>query len=174
MASQGLLMVFTGNGKGKTTAALGMALRSAGHGLAVCIIQFIKGSWTYGELEAVKRFSGCIDFHVMGRGFTWKSDNLEEDKRLALEGWNLARDCINSGKYHLVILDEFTYLLHYKMLDLDACLEVLAKRDSSQHVVITGRYAPEELVELADLVTEMQAVKHPLQKGIKAQRGIEF
>lgn len=174
METRGLLMVFTGNGKGKTTAALGMALRSAGHGLPVCIIQFIKGSWTYGEIEAIKRFPGCMDLHVMGRGFTWKSDNLEEDKRLALEGWNLARQCMDSGKYHLVILDEFTYLLHYKMLDLDACLEVLSNRDKKQHVVITGRYAPDALVDMADLVTEMRAVKHPLQAGIKAQRGIEF
>lgn len=174
MDTHGLLMVFTGNGKGKTTAALGMAMRSAGHGLGVCVIQFIKGSWTYGELEAIKRFSDCIDFHVMGRGFTWKSDNLKEDKRLALEGWKLACECMNSGKYHLVILDEFTYLLHYKMLDWDDCLEALAKRNPSQHVLITGRYAPEGLVELADLVTEMQVVKHPLQRGIKAQRGIEF
>ena len=174
METHGLLMVFTGNGKGTTTAALGMALRSAGHGLKVCIIQFIKGSWAYGEIEAIKRYSDCMDLHIMGRGFTWKSDNLEEDKRLALEGWNLARQCMDSGSYHLVILDEFTYLLHYKMLDLDACLEVLASRGKKQHVLITGRYAPGALVEAADLVTEMQAIKHPLQAGIKAQRGIEF
>ncbi|MDO5674984.1 MAG: cob(I)yrinic acid a,c-diamide adenosyltransferase [bacterium] len=174
METHGLLMVFTGNGKGKTTAALGMAMRSAGHGLKVCIIQFIKGSWTYGEIEAIRRYADCIDLHVMGRGFTWKSDNLEEDRRLALEGWNLARQCMDSGTYHLVILDEFTYLLHYKMLDLDTCLKALAKRRKEQHVVITGRYAPDALVEAADLVTEMQAIKHPLQAGIKAQRGIEF
>ena len=174
METNGLLMIFTGNGKGKTTAALGMAMRSAGHGLKVCIIQFIKGSRTYGEIETIKRHSDYMDLHIMGRGFTWKSDNLEEDKRLALEGWNLARQCMDSGSYHLVILDEFTYLLHYKMLDLDACLEVLASRGKKQHVLITGRYAPGALVEAADLVTEMQAIKHPLQAGIKAQRGIEF
>lgn len=174
MTTNGLLMVFTGNGKGKTTAALGMAMRSAGHDLKVCVIQFIKGSWTYGEIEAIKRYSDCMDLHVMGRGFTWKSENLEEDRRLALEGWSLARQCMDSGKYHLVILDEFTYLLHYKMLDLDVCLDMLAGRRKEQHVLITGRYAPDALMELADLVTEMRAIKHPLQAGVKAQRGIEF
>ena len=171
---QGLLIVFTGNGKGKTTAALGMAMRAAGHGLKVCFIQFIKGGWHYGELDAVKRFAGLIDFHVMGRGFTWKSDNIEEDARLAREAWDFACGAIASGRYHTVVLDEFTYLLHYHMLPLDPCLDVLAGRPPGQQVVVTGRYAPEQLVAAADLVTEMQAVKHPLTRGIKAQQGIEF
>ena len=110
----------------------------------------------------------------MGRGFTWKSDNIEEDRRLALEAWDFALDRIASGRYSLVILDEFTYLLHYNMLALEACLEGLAQRPAEQHVVITGRYAPEGLLAAADLVTEMRAVKHPLDRGIKAQQGIEF
>lgn len=172
--NQGLLIVFTGTGKGKTTAALGMAMRAAGHGLSVCFIQFIKGSWHYGELEAAKRFDGLIDFHVMGRGFTWKSDDLEKDVALAREGWAFACSAIDSGKYHTVVLDEFTYLLHYNMLAVEPCLEFLRRRNPGQHVVITGRYAPQQLIEAADLVTEMQPVKHPLQHGIKAQRGIEF
>lgn len=171
---KGLLMVFTGNGKGKTTAALGMAMRTAGHNLKVCFIQFIKGGWHYGELDAVQRFAGLIDLHVMGQGFTWKSENLEEDARLAREGWKFACDAIASGQYHLVVLDEFTYLLHYKMLEIEPCLEILTARNPSQHVVITGRYAPQQLLDVADLVTEMVPVKHPLQQGIKAQRGIEF
>jgi cob(I)alamin adenosyltransferase len=171
---KGLLIVFTGNGKGKTTAALGMAMRAVGHGLRVCFIQFIKGSRRYGELDAVKRFDGLIDFHVMGKGFTWKSDNIAEDTRLAREAWDFARTTIASGLYHAVVLDEFTYLLHYNMVDLDSCLDVLTNRFSGQHVVVTGRYAPERLLDAADLVTEMQAVKHPLASGIKAQRGIEF
>lgn len=170
----GLLIVFTGNGKGKTTAALGMALRAAGHGLRVCFIQFIKGSWQYGELDAVKRFEGLIDLHVMGKGFTWKSDNLQEDARLAREAWDFACAAIASGTYHTVVLDEFTYLLHYKMLAIEPCLQLLANRNPTQHVVITGRYAPEQLIAAADLVTEMQAIKHPLKSGIKAQKGIEF
>ena len=166
--------MFTGNGKGKTTAALGMAMRAAGHGLKVCFIQFIKGGWQYGELDAIKRFEGLIDFHVMGRGFTWKSDNIEEDARLAREAWDFARAAITSGRYHTVVLDEFTYLLHYNMLSLDPCLDVLTRRPPEQHVVVTGRYAPERLLDVADLVTEMHAVKHPLTSGIKAQQGIEF
>jgi len=172
--SQGLLIVFTGNGKGKTTAALGMAMRAAGHGLKVCFIQFIKGGWHYGELDAVKRFEGLIDLHVMGKGFTWKSENIEEDARLAREAWDFAGTVIASGSYHTVVLDEFTYLLHYKMLALEPCLQVLAGRHPEQHVVITGRYAPQQLIAAADLVTEMQMIKHPFTSGIKAQKGIEF
>lgn len=172
--TKGLLIVFTGNGKGKTTAALGMAMRAAGHGLRVCVIQFIKGSWRYGELDAVQRFEGLIDLHVMGKGFTWKSDNIDEDARLAREAWAFAQDVITSNQYHTVVLDEFTYLLHYKMLELVPCLRFLAERNPAQHVVITGRHAPPELIAAADLVTEMQAIKHPLGSGIKAQKGIEF
>jgi len=172
--TKGLLIVFTGNGKGKTTAALGMAMRAAGHGQKVCFIQFIKGGWQYGELEAIKRFEGLIDLHVMGKGFTWKSDNLAEDTRLAREGWEVACAALASGIYHTVVLDEFTYLLHYKMLEIEPCLQVLAGRNPAQHVVITGRYAPEQLIAAADLVTEMTMIKHPLKSGIKAQKGIEF
>ena len=172
--TQGLLMVNTGNGKGKTTAALGMAMRAAGHGLPVCIIQFIKGSWHYGELDGIQAFDGLIELHVMGKGFTWKSDNMAEDTRLAQEAWKFAADIIESGKYHTVILDEFTYLFHYNMLNIHDCLEGLKMRPPEQHIVITGRYAPEELIEIADLVTEMREVKHPLKGGIKAQKGIEF
>ncbi|MBM9616135.1 cob(I)yrinic acid a,c-diamide adenosyltransferase [Desulfobulbus rhabdoformis] len=172
--AKGLLMVMTGEGKGKTTSALGMALRTAGHGLRVCFIQFIKGSWRYGELEAIKRFDDLIDFHVMGRGFTWKSENLEEDARLAREGWSKACGAIESGRYHLVVLDEFTYLLHYNMLELPACLEFLKEHCPQQHVLITGRYAPDALMAAADLVTEMRVIKHPLKSGVKAQKGIEF
>lgn len=172
---KGLLMVFTGDGKGKTTAALGMALRSAGHGLKVCIIQFIKGSWKYGELDAFKRFEPEVDFHVMGRGFTWKSDDLEKDRAYAREGWELAQKAMNSGRYHLVVLDEFTYLLNYKMVDLEPVLESLGQKPGHVHVAITGRGAPEALIAAADLVTEMRAIKHPLKEaGIKAQKGIEF
>ena len=171
---KGLLIVFTGNGKGKTTAALGMAMRAAGHGLKVCFIQFIKGGWHYGELDAVKRFEGLIDLHVMGKGFTWKSEDIEEDARLARAAWDFACTAIASKTYHTVVLDEFTYLLHYKMLALEPCLHTLTARNPEQHVVITGRYAPAQLIAAADLVTEMQMIKHPLTSGIKAQKGIEF
>ena len=167
-------MVFTGDGKGKTTAALGMALRSAGHGLRTCFIQFIKGSWTYGELAAVKRFEGLIDLHVMGRGFTWKSDDPEKDIAAAHRAWEFALDAMASKRYHLVVLDEFTYLLKYGMIGLEPVLTALANKPSDLHVVVTGRDAPEDLIAAADLVTEMRKVKHPLQEGVKAQKGIEF
>ena len=171
---KGLLIVNTGDGKGKTTAALGLAMRAAGHGLKVCFIQFIKGSWKYGELEAVKKFASTIDFHVMGKGFTWKSDDLEKDRAAAREAWDLARAAISGDKYQLVVLDEFTYLLNYNMVDLQPVMDTLTSRPKDLHVVITGRGAPSELIEAADLVTEMQPVKHPLKAGIKAQKGIEF
>ena len=167
-------MVFTGDGKGKTTAALGMAFRTAGHGLKVCFIQFIKGSWKYGELDAVKRFDDLIDWHVTGKGFTWKSDNIEEDKALARKGWDRAVEAIRSGKYHLVVLDEFTYLLNLGMIDPETVLDVLSRKPPDLHIAITGRNAPDSIIEAADLVTEMRAVKHPLKAGIKAQKGVEF
>ena len=171
---KGLVIVNTGDGKGKTTAALGLALRAAGHGMKVCFIQFIKGSWKYGELEAVKRFQSIIDFHVMGKGFTWKSDDLEKDKATAQAGWQFAQEALISQRYDMVVLDEFTYLLTYGMIDIKPVLAALANRSASLHVVITGRGAPRALVEEADLVTEMHVVKHPLKKGVKAQRGVEF
>lgn len=171
---KGLLMVFTGDGKGKTTAALGMALRAMGHGMKVCVIQFIKGSWQYGELEAVKRFSDLMAFHVTGRGFTWKSDDIEKDKASAREAWKKACGIIDAGRYEMVILDELTYLIHYGFLTEKAVLEKVTRRPGHQHLVITGRNASQGLVDAADLVTEMRAVKHPYQAGIKAQKGVEF
>lgn len=172
METKGLLLVFTGKGKGKTTAALGMALRASGHGLPVCVIQFIKGSWHYGEMDALPKLG--VELHVMGRGFTWNSDNPDADRRLALEAWDFACQRMASGKDRLLILDELTYLLHYGMLDEADCLAALARRPPDLHVVVTGRYAPEGLVAAADLVTEMQEIRHPLRKGVKAQAGIEF
>ncbi len=171
---KGLLMVFTGNGKGKTTSALGLAMRSAGHGLKVCFIQFIKGGWRYGELDAVERFKDMIDFHVMGRGFTWKSDNLEKDRTMGRDAWELAKTAMASGEYHLVVLDEFTYMLNYGDLDKQAVLDTLAKKQSDLNVAITGRDAPVELIAAADLVTDMTETRHPYRAGIKAQKGIEF
>ncbi|MEW6657996.1 MAG: cob(I)yrinic acid a,c-diamide adenosyltransferase [Thermodesulfobacteriota bacterium] len=171
---KGLLMVFTGNGKGKTTAALGLALRSAGHGLKVCFIQFIKGNWQSGELKAVKRFEDLIDFHVMGKGFTWKSADLEKDKAAARHAWQFAQEAMASKQYHLVVLDEFTYLLKYGIIDLPPVLASLKNRPADLHVTITGRDAPQELLAAADMVTEMRVIKHPFQDGIKAQKGVEF
>ncbi len=173
-AQNGLLLVFTGDGKGKTTAALGTVFRALGHGKKVAVIQFIKGSWKYGELETAKRFSPLLEFHVMGQGFTWKSNDLSKDTALAREAWGKAVNLIYSGKYDLVVLDELTYLVTYKMLSENEIVEKLTGRPRNVHVIVTGRGASEGLVQAADLVTEMQPVKHPYASGVKAQKGIEF
>jgi cob(I)alamin adenosyltransferase len=171
---KGLLMVFTGEGKGKTTAALGLALRAAGHGLRVLILQFIKGSWSYGELEALKRFEE-ISIAPLGSGFTWDKENLEEDVRLAEAGWQRALAAMQDPLYDLIILDELNNVLSYGLLPLEPVLEALKERRKDLHVVITGRGAPEDLVRVADLVTEMRSIKHPYhEQGIKAQPGIEY
>jgi len=167
-------MVFTGNGKGKTTAALGLALRAAGHGFRICVIQFIKGSWAYGELEAIRRFSDLIDFHVTGKGFTWKSKDLEKDKDAAGRGWQLAKACISSGKYRMIILDELTHPIKLHMLDETEVVETLTRRPQDLHLVVTGRDACQALIDAADLVTDMHPVKHPFEQGITAQKGIEY
>ncbi len=172
--TRGLFLLFTGNGKGKTTAALGLAFRAMGHGQRVAMIQFIKGSWKYGELESARRFADLLDFHVMGRGFTWKSDNLDRDIAVAREAWKFARTTIAANRHRLVILDELTYLVTYGMIPEQEIIDTLAARPSSMHVVVTGRGAGEGLIAAADLVTEMREIKHPYKKGIRAQKGIEF
>lgn len=171
--SKGLVAVFTGNGKGKTTAALGLAFRALGHEMNVCIIQFIKGSWKYGEIESAKQFSN-LDFHIMGRGFTWNSDDIDKDIKVAREAWKFAEEVISSNKHAMVILDELTYLPHYNIIDEAEILSVLAKKPKNQHIVITGRYASDKMVEFADLVTEMTEMKHPYKNGINAQKGFEY
>ena len=172
--NRGLLLVFTGNGKGKTTAALGQAFRALGHGMRVAVIQFIKGSWKYGELEAAKRYAGQLDFHVMGRGFTWKSDDLSKDIAKAREAWQFTCELMRQNNHQLVILDELTYLVTYKMIGEEDLLAGLARRPKEMHVVVTGRNASQGLVDAADLVTEMREIKHPYARGVKAGKGIEF
>ena len=171
---KGLLMVYTGNGKGKTTAAFGTAFRAMGYGFKVCVIQFIKGSRKTGELEAAKRFSDLLDIHVTGKGFTWKSDDFEKDKRAARKGWRLAKETIGSDQYRLLILDELTYLIDLDMIDEKEVVDTLANRPNGLHIIVTGRNASVSICSAADLVTEMHAVKHPFQHGVKGQKGIEF
>jgi cob(I)alamin adenosyltransferase len=172
--TRGLLIVFTGNGKGKTTAALGMALRAAGHGMKTLILQFIKGAWSYGELKSIERIDE-ISIRQLGTGFTWKKDNLEEDRRLAESGWRASVEAIRSGGFDMIILDELNLVLHYRLLDLQSVLPAIQERPPHLHVVLTGRNAPEEIIDCADLVTEMHPVKHPYHDhGIGAQKGIEF
>ncbi len=172
--SQGLLIVNTGNGKGKTTAALGQAFRAVGHGFRVCFLQFLKGSWKYGELEAAKRFEDLMEIRALGKGFTWQSEDLNEDIQSARDAWDLAKQVIASGKFKMVVLDELTYLITYGMVPEEDILNTLRNRPPELHVVVTGRDASPGLIELADLVTEMNEIKHPFRNGIKAQRGIEF
>lgn len=170
----GLTIVNTGDGKGKTTAALGMILRAWGRGYKICVVQFIKaetGQW--GEIKAAKKLG--IEWHTTGDGFTWLSKDMDETTARALHGWEIAKEKIASGEFDLVLLDEFTYTMLYKWLDSAEVVEWLrANKPAELHLVITGRSASPELVEFADLVTEMNPVKHPYEKGIKAQPGIEF
>lgn len=170
---QGLVIVNTGNGKGKTTAALGLLLRASGQRLRVIMLQFIKArSGNWGEVRAAHGLG--VEVIPLGRGFTWMSRDIKHDRALAQEGWTACQAAIESGNYDIVILDEVTYCFKYGWLDLAEVLGILRRRPAGQHIVITGRDAPPELIEFADLVTEMREVKHPYKAGIKAQKGIEF
>jgi cob(I)alamin adenosyltransferase len=172
MERRGLILLYTGHGKGKTTASLGQVLRAVGHGFRVCVIQFIKGGWPTGEAKACAAL-GQVEFHVMGSGFTWKQDP-RETMRAAVAGWALAEEKILGGGYDLVVLDELTYLLTYQLVDEARVMAVISDRPSKVHLVITGRDATPALLAAADLVTEMREVKHPYATGIEAQAGIEY
>ncbi len=174
LKTKGLIIVHTGDGKGKTTAALGLALRALGCGLRVFMVQFIKGDWKYGELESAKRFEGAFEIHRAGEGFTWDVPDDEKQKELARKGWEKGKAAMASGKYRLVIFDEINYVMDYGYLPVPEVIETLRKKPKDLHVCLTGRNAPAELIEIADLVTEMKEIKHPFQKGIVAQRGVEF
>jgi cob(I)alamin adenosyltransferase len=168
-----LVILYTGNGKGKTTAALGMLLRAWGRGMKVCMLSFIKAETSnYGEERAARKLG--IELIPLGGGFTWLSKDLEKDKALAQRCWQLCKEKIASGEYDIVVLDEITYPLTYGWLDLDEVIETLRNRPPNLHVVLTGRDAPQALIDFADLVTEMREVKHPFAQGIKAQPGVDF
>lgn len=172
--AQGLVMVNTGHGKGKSTAMLGTLLRAWGRDMRLCVIQFIKaetGNW--GEIRAARKLN--IEWHALGDGFTWTSKDLDESGNKARKAWALAQEKIASGNYDIVALDEITYAFHYGWLDAKQVVEWLrANKPPALHLILTGRDAPPELVEYADLVTEMREIKHPFQKGIKAQAGIDY
>ena len=173
---RGLVLINTGAGKGKTTAALGTALRAAGNGMRVLLLQFLKGSWHYGELDSIGSFGGDFVIKQLGRGFVkvGGAETDPEDLRLVQEAWAEARAAILSGEWDLVVLDEINYAIGYGMLDPAEVAETLKQRPEMVHVILTGRNAHPLLVELADTVTEMREVKHAYAKGILAQRGIEF
>ena len=168
-----LVVLYTGNGKGKTTAALGMLLRAWGRGMKVCMLSFIKEQTAnFGEERAARKLG--IELIPMGGGFTWLSKDLDQDKALAQRCWDLCKERIASGEYDIVALDEITYPITYGWLDVDEVVATLRDRPRDLHVVLTGRDAHEKLIEFADLVTEMREVKHPFTSGIKAQPGVDF
>jgi cob(I)alamin adenosyltransferase len=173
MRAVGRIIINTGNGKGKTTAALGTVFRALGHGQKVCFIQFLKGKGDYGERLLGGNLEN-LEWHICGKGFVFKKEELSEDKKVAEKGFALAREKILSDQFDLIVLDEITYLPLYDFLDVKEIVELLRKKPERLSVILTGRGADEALVEIADTVTSMDPVKHAYEKGIKAQKGIEF
>jgi cob(I)alamin adenosyltransferase len=171
---RGLLIVHTGRGKGKSTAAFGLVLRCLGHGMPVGIVQFVKGVWTTGERMALERFGDLVSCRAMGEGFTWDTQDRARDIAAARKAWETAKAMIANPSYRLVVLDELNIVLRYDYLPLDEVLAALTAKRDDLHIVVTGRNARPELLEAADLVTEMTLVKHPFRSGVKAQIGIEF
>ncbi len=174
---KGLLVVYTGNGKGKTTASLGMVVRAVGYNWNISVIQFVKGSWKYGELKGIKRLEPNVELHLVGEGFVGIIDDkkeFSEHQKAAKEGVEFAIEKIKSQKYELIILDELNIAADLELISKEDVLSVLDACSEKQHLVITGRNAPEYLIERADLVTEMKEIKHPYQQGILAQKGIDW
>jgi cob(I)alamin adenosyltransferase len=170
----GVLLITCGNGKGKSSSAFGMAARALGHGMKVGVVQFIKGAIATGEENFFRRFPDEISFHVMGEGYTWETQNRERDVKNAEIAWDRAKELLNDPKIGLVVLDELNIALKYKYLDVQSVIQDLQARPAMQHVVITGRGAPPELIAVADTVTEMQPIKHAFAAGIAAQPGVEW
>lgn len=172
---KGLIIVNTGDGKGKTTAALGMVLRSLGHGYKVAIVQFIKGAWEPAEKEVLGKWAGQLEFHAMGEGFTWETQDRQRDIAKATAAWQKALEYITDPEYKLVLLDEINVALKLGYLDVTEVIAGLEQKPADSHVILTGRGAPPQLIDKADLVTEMTLIKHPFrEQGVKAQPGIEF
>jgi cob(I)alamin adenosyltransferase len=171
---KGLLIVHTGKGKGKTTAAAGLVLRALGNGFRVGIVQFVKGKWETGERRALERFGDQVTIRTMGEGFTWETQDRARDIAAAQAAWETAKAMMADPAYRMVLLDELNIVLRYGYLPLDEVLATFATRRPDLHVIVTGRNAAPALVEAADLVTEMTMVKHPFRAGVKAQPGIEF
>ena len=177
MSEDGLVIVYTGKGKGKTTAALGMALRAIGYDHKVCMLQFIKGSWHYGEMDSSKKLEPNFELIAVGKGFVGILDDnssREEHEKYAAEALRICREKIFSEKYNVVILDEVNYAIDLGLIDVQAVTKIIKEKPSSLDLVLTGRDAKEEIIELSDLVTEMKEIKHPFKSGIKAKKGIDF
>ncbi|MDC0186780.1 cob(I)yrinic acid a,c-diamide adenosyltransferase [Candidatus Nitrosopelagicus sp.] len=177
MSKDGLVIVYTGNGKGKTTAALGLAIRAVGYDHKVCMLQFIKGSWHYGEMDSSKKLEPNFELIAIGKGFVGILDDnspREEHEKYAAEALRICREKINSGNYNVVILDEVNYAINLGLIDVQEIIKLIKEKPSNLDLVLTGRDVKEEIVELADLVTEMKEIKHPFKSGIKAKKGIDF
>ncbi|HEX9462792.1 MAG TPA: cob(I)yrinic acid a,c-diamide adenosyltransferase [Alphaproteobacteria bacterium] len=173
-ADTGVVIVHTGKGKGKSSSAFGMVMRCLGHEMPVGIVQFIKGAWTTGEAKFLAKFPELVTIRTMGEGFTWETQDRARDIAAAERAWAVAAEMLADPSYAMVVLDEINVALRYEYLKLEPVLAALAARPKRQHVVLTGRSAPDPLIEAADLVTEMSLVKHPFRSGIKAQAGVEF
>ncbi|NOW45395.1 cob(I)alamin adenosyltransferase [Novosphingobium sp. SG751A] len=171
---KGLLIVHTGKGKGKTSAALGMVVRAIGHGMKVGVVQFVKGAMTTGEKAVFDAFPDNVEFKPMGEGFTWNTQDRSRDIATTRTAWDEVKRMIADPAYDMVLADELNIVLRYDYLPLDEVLEVLGAKPEMQHVIVTGRNAPDALIDAADLVTDMTMVKHPFRSGVKAQAGIEF
>jgi cob(I)alamin adenosyltransferase len=171
---KGLLIVHTGKGKGKTTGAMGLAVRAIGNGMKICVVQFVKGAWETGERRVLEHFPDQCVMKAMGEGFTWDTQDRQRDIAAARAAWDFAKEAIADPSYQMVILDELNIVLRYEYLPLEEVLETLRAKPEMLHVVVTGRNAKDELIDEADLVTEMTQVKHPFRDGVKAQVGVEF
>ena len=177
MKKDGLIIVYTGKGKGKTTAALGMALRAVGHDYRICMVQFIKGSWHYGEMTSSKRLEPEFELTAIGRGFVGIIDDkspLEEHKKIAQEAIRLSKEKIESKIYDIIILDEINYAINLGLVNLQDVLDIIKIKPPNLNLVLTGNYAKQEIIDAADLVTEMKEIKHPFKSGIKAKKGIDY
>lgn len=177
MDRDGLVIVYTGKGKGKTTAALGIALRATGYKKRICMIQFIKGSWHYGEMDSSKRLEPEFEMVAVGKGFVGIIDDKspkEEHENIAKEAIKVSNEKIQSGNYDIVILDEINYAVNLELITVEQVLDIIKSKPRTVDLVLTGNYAREEVIEIADLVTEMRVIKHPFQRGIKAKEGIDF
>jgi cob(I)alamin adenosyltransferase len=170
----GLIIVNTGNGKGKTTAALGTALRAVGVKFKVFMVQFIKGSWDYGELHVVEKLKPYFEIKPMGEGFTWETKDKKRDTEVATKAWEFCKELIRKNEHDLLIFDEINNAIDYGYVDVTDVIDALKKKPKEMHIILTGRNAPQALIDVADLVTEMREIKHPFHKGIYAQKGIEF
>lgn len=171
---KGLLVCITGNGKGKSSSGFGMVARALGHDMKIGIVQFIKGAMSTGEEKFYRRFPGQVDYHVVGDGFTWDTQNLEQDQASARAGWDIVKDMLNNPEIDLILLDELNIVLKMRYLDTDTVLRDIAARPHMQHVIITGRGAPEAVITASDTVSRVEDVKHAFRDGIRAQKGIEL